>query len=108
METFSLSGTDLSGHNVDMSKSFPMKIIGGLVGAHPNLPNIAGSPMDTNSPQKKNQGQTNNTHNGDVNQTGMHADNMTINSKDGEEAARTLNQQLNAQGDGWDRFPSFP
>jgi cell wall-associated NlpC family hydrolase len=55
LETFSLSGTDLSDRNVDMSKSFPMKVIGGLVGAHPNLPNTAGSPMDTNKPQKKSQ-----------------------------------------------------
>jgi hypothetical protein len=76
---------DLSGRNVDMSKSFPMKIVGGLVGGHPNLPNDAGSPMDTNSPAKKAQGSTNNTHNGDVNQTGINVENVNVNHQDGED-----------------------
>jgi hypothetical protein len=108
METFSLSGTDLSGRNVDMSKSFPMKVVGGLVGYHPNLPNTAGSPMDTNRPQKK--GQTNNTtHNGDVNQTGIRVDNVNVNHQDGEDVWAKIQQQGMSVGGQWlNRSPTLP
>lgn len=60
LETFSLSGTDLSGRQVDISKSLIGKVITGISGARANVPNDAGGPMDTNSPQKKAQGGTNN------------------------------------------------
>jgi cell wall-associated NlpC family hydrolase len=108
METFSLSGTDLSGRNVDMSKSLPMKIVGGLVGGHPNLPNSAGSPMDTNGPQKK--GQTNNTtHNGDVNQTGIRVDNVNVNHQDSEDVWAKIQQQGMSVGGQWlNRSPTLP
>jgi hypothetical protein len=99
METFSLSGTDLSGRNVDMGKSLPMKVVGGLVGGHPNLPNTAG-PMDTNGPQKK--GQTNNTtHNGDVNQTGIRVDNVNVNHQDGEDVWDKIKAQGMSVGGQW-------
>jgi hypothetical protein len=104
METFSLSGTDLSGRNVDMSKSLPMKVVGG----HPNLPNTAG-PMDTNSPQKKAQGSTNNTHNGDVNNTGINVDTVNVNGSDADKTWETIKQQGMANGGQWlDRSPTLP
>lgn len=86
-----------------------MKIIGSLVGSHPNLPNDAGSPMDTNSPAKKAQGGANNTHNGDVNQTGVHIDNMHVESgTDNEAAARHLKQQMQSAGGDWINRGGFP
>jgi hypothetical protein len=101
METFSLSGTDLSGRNVDMSKSLPMKVVGGLVGAHPNLPNTAGSPMGTNSPAKKSQNTTNNTHNGDVHQTGINVENVNVNHADGEDVWDKIKAQGMSVGGQW-------
>lgn len=59
------------------------------MGAHPNLPNTAGSPMDTNSPAKKSQNGNNATHNGDVNITGVNIENM--NFQHGDDVVRSIN-----------------
>jgi hypothetical protein len=65
--------------------------------------------MDTNSPTKKNQATTNNTHNGDVHQTGINVENVNVNHQDGEDVWAKIQQQGMSVGGQWlNRSPTLP
>jgi hypothetical protein len=53
--------------------------------------------MDTNAPQNKSQSSNTQIHNGDVNSTGVHVENMNFQrGDDGDDVVRSLNRQMSA------------
>jgi hypothetical protein len=115
LQTFGLTGTDLSGRSVSLANSLPGKIIGGLAGSHPNLPNTAGKSGDPNDDptskassgqQSSGNGNSSSVHNGDV--TGVHAENQIFNgNQNADDVNRAQSQALAAGGGGWDRTSSW-
>jgi hypothetical protein len=59
-------------------------------------------PTWSTKPTRKSQATTNNTHNGDVNNTGVRIEDMNVQSgTDNEAAARNLQSQMNSVGGQW-------
>jgi TP901 family phage tail tape measure protein len=99
LETFGLTGTDLSGRSVNLSQSLPGKLIGGLAGAHPNLPNTAGDPMNsTQGGQRQSQGsQGGSVHNGNF--MGVNIENQTFTgNQNADDVNRGIEQHTLANG----------